>query len=67
MPSSREFLFVTAQDLVDPEQAANRINVILSHISDRLDRLEGLRDASIIRQPLRVEDSDGNKIHSFGS
>ena len=67
MTASREFIQVTVQDLVNIEIAANRLTAILNRISDRLDTLEGLRDAAVIAQPLRVTDSDDNTIHSMGT
>ena len=67
MTLSREFYQVTAHDLADPQTAANQLNIILSRIGDWLDRLEGLRDASVIREPLRVTDADENIIHSMGT
>ena len=67
MTASREVIQVTVQDLVNIEIAANRLTAILNRISDRLDTLEGLRDAAVIAQPLRVTDSDDNTIHSMGT
>ena len=65
--TSREHYQLTTEDMADPERAANRLNFFLSHIADRLDALEGLREAAIVRQPLRVKDSDENLIHSMGT
>jgi len=41
MTLPREHNLVTAEDLVNPEQAADRINTILSHMQDRIDELAG--------------------------
>ena len=65
--TSRETILLTADDLSDPERAANRLNFIFSHILERLDRIEGLGSAAIIRQPVHVKDTDDNIIHSMGT
>jgi len=67
MSTSRELYMLTAADLSDPEQAANRLNQMLARLAERVDRLEGLGNAALVRQPLRVRDSDDNLIHSLGT
>ena len=42
-----------------------QINFILQRISDRLDKIEGLRGESEVEQVLKVNDADGNNIHSL--
>lgn len=65
--TTREYYSLTAADLADPEKAANQINQILSHLSDRLDQLEGIRGTATIQSPLEVKDTSENLIHSMGS
>ena len=42
-----------------------QLNFILQRISDRLDKIEGLRGESEVEQVLKVNDADGNNIHSL--
>ena len=73
MPITRETYQITATDL---NGLILRLNSILSRVSDRLDKLEGLRDeletASgtfsgdvVVSGGVKVNDSKGERVHSM--
>ena len=72
MTRSKDAYQVSAQDLQD---AINQLNFALARISDRLDKIEGLRDEfetladmSVTGKVIgksEVQDTDGTVIHSL--
>ena len=60
-----EHYSMSVSDMETPERFINRLNVILSRIQLRQDRLEGVRGTAAIRAPLQVIDTDGNVIGGF--
>ncbi len=60
-----EHYSLSVADLETPEQTANRLNFILSHIQDRLAQLEGTRGTSTIQAPVDIIDTDGNIVGGF--
>lgn len=75
MAKSKDASFITASDL--PE-ALSQINFILQRINDRIDKLEGLRDAfdsqsggnfegGVTAHSLSIHDDDTEtELHSLG-
>ncbi len=56
---------ISELDLSDPAAAAMALNQLLHQISERLDRLEGVRGVSTVQAPIDVLDTDGNIVGGF--
>ena len=62
MSKTRENYQLSANNIYE---LVAQLNFILQRISDRLDKIEGLRGESEVEQVLKVNDADGNNIHSL--
>ncbi len=61
---SQAFL-ITAEDMSDPERAADVLNEVLARIADRLDALQGTRGTADLRNSLRVLDTNDVVVSGF--
>ena len=69
MSKSRQHYYVSGNSL---QELTNALNLYLADISDRLDKVEGLRaefetaGSGVFIGRASVKDSDGNEIHQMG-
>lgn len=64
MAISKESYFITSTNI---EELVTSMNFILSRISDRLDKIEGLRGNSTVSNSLDILGSDENIVHGFNT
>jgi len=66
MTTSREFIQLTMADIEEPQQMVERLNWLFAHVSDRLDRLEGLRGKAQVHGHLQIIDpANGQVVGGF--